>query len=386
MRFTESLDLMNNIGLLKLDLFLRGIQPLEDWPEDILLVLPENTWVAVSQREDSPYVLHTKNGQYEMLLGEQVIPIRPILPPKTYEEKTSSGLKVKDILHSHGGFIAAAPQGPCRFAKSGFDCKYCGTKKTPQALHYSNEDFVEALKILLHETPAEIVHLSSGFVESEDGGMARIESLVKDIRKHLNILISVDVMPPASNQWIDRTYAAGVDMVYYDLDVFDPQLFAKTYPEKEQKIRQGRYLQALEYAVKVFPKGAVSSHLVIGLEPYDSTRKGIDALTDLGVLPLLTFFPPQLGSALAKKWNPDLKEIVPLYAYLYEKITEKKLSTNWIRQIDVVLTPLEGRHFVGAKSGLSVAIKNFYHTTVGRKAAYGISALRRKLRVKEVKE
>lgn len=374
-----------NIGLLKLDLFLKGIRPVADWPEDLILVLPENTWVAVSQNSDSPYSLKKIREGYHLDLGAETLAVRPILPPAANQKKTTSGLRVGDILHSHGGFIAAAPRGPCRFARSGFDCKYCGTKEVPRRTDYSNQDFVEALRILIQETPAEIIHLSSGFVDSEDGGMALIEPLVREIRKHLNILISVDVMPPATDSWIDRTYAAGVDMVYYDLDVFDPGLFAATYPEKEKGIRQKRYLEALKHAVKIFPKGAVTSHLVLGLEPMESTRKGIDFLTDLGVVPLITFFPPQKGSTLAMRWQPDLKEIIPLYAYLYQKVVEKKLSTNWVRQIDVVLTPLEGRHFAGGKAGFRVAVKNFYHTTLGRKAAYGLSAIRRKLRVQEVK-
>jgi len=377
---------MINIGLVKLDLFLHGVQPVSGWGKDFILVLPENTWVAVSPNEDSPYRVKKVGSDYRLEFHEQHLPVKPILPPSVNQQTTSSGHRVGDLLHSHGGFIAAAPRGPCRFAKSGFDCKYCGSRGEPVTAHFTNEDFVDALRLLLQETPAEIIHLSSGFVETEDGGMEQLESLVREIRKHLNILISVDVMPPAENHWIDRTYAAGVDMVYYDLDVFDPVLFAATYPEKKQAIRHERYLEALQYAVKIFPGGAVTSHLVLGLEPLASTIKGIDVLTDLGVVPLITFFPPHAAGLLAERWKPDLKEIIPIYAYLYEKISEKKLSTNWIRQIDVVLTPLEGRHFAGGKSRWQVAMKNFYHTSVGRKAAYGWSALRRKLRVKEVKD
>lgn len=375
---------MINIGLLKLDLFLKGVQPVAGWPDDFIIVLPENTWVAVSADPESPYCLKQEKSDYSLEAGPESVSVKPILPPEAQLKKTSRGHLVGSLLHSHGGFIAAAPRGPCRFAKSGFSCKYCNTKGIPHPTDFTNEDFVEALQILLKETPAEIIHLSSGFVESDDGGMAQIEPLVKEIRKHLNILISVDVMPPADNRWIERTYAAGVDMVYYDLDVFDPTMFAMVYPEREQKIRQKRYLDALHHAVKIFPKGAVTSHLVLGLEPLESTRKGIDYLTDLGVVPLIAFFPPQAGSSLAMRWQPDLREVIPLYAYLYQRVAEKKLSTNWIRQIDVVLTPLEGRHFAGGSARWQVAMKNFYHTNLGRKVAYGISALRRKLRVREV--
>ncbi len=374
--------MMINIGLLKLDLFLKGIKPLAGWEDDIILILPENTWVTVSQKENSPYEVIEEGNQFELRFRDQSLKIKLLLRSPIFDERVHSSYLIRDILHSHGGYLAAAPRGPCRFAKSGFDCKYCGSKAIPEGTPYTDEDFLEALEKVLEQASPELIHLSSGFSSSEDGGMKLLEPLVKKIRERFNLLISVDVMPPAKDQWIDRTYAAGADMVYYDLDVFDPTLFAKTYPEKEKRIRQARYLEALEYAVKVFPSGAVTSHLVLGLEPYDSTQKGIDVLTDLGVVPLLTFFPPQEGSDLAKHWDPDLREIVPLYAYLYEKISNKKLSSNWIRQIDVVLTPLEGRHFVGGKSRLQVAVKNFYHTTVGRKAAYGFSSLRRKLKMK----
>lgn len=373
------------MGILKLDLLLRGLNPPHDFPEDFILILPENTHVTVTSNPHSPYSLEKKGEGLLLKSREGNLDVQALFPPSASREKTSRGYRVGDLIHVHGGFLAAAPRGPCRFAKSGFACKYCGTKETPRRTDYSNEDFVEAMQILLKETPAEIIHLSSGFVETEDGGIAMIEPLVREIRKHLNILISVDVMPPATNQWIDRTYAAGVDMVYYDLDVFDPTLFAALYPEKDKTIRQKRYLEALEYAVKIFPKGAVTSHLVLGLEPLESTQKGIDALTDLGVVPLITFFPPQPESSLAMRWQPNLKEIIPIFSYLYQRTQEKKLSTNWIRQIDVVLTPLEGRHFVGGKSGLTVAMKNFYHTSIGRKAAFGLSAIRRKLKVREVK-
>lgn len=371
---------MLNIGFLKLDLFAKGIQPLPGWDDDIILILPENTWVTVSQKPNSPYSVIEKEGHSELRIEDQSIKVKLLMRPPIFDERVKSGHLIRNILHSHGAFLVAAPRGPCRFAKSGFDCKYCGSKAEPQGTPYTDEDFLEALERVLEKASAEMIHLSSGFVTDEDGGIKILEPLIKKIRDRFNILISADILPPAKNSWINRTYAAGTDMVYYDLDVFDPELFAKTYPDKEQKIRQKRYLEALEYAVKVFPSGAVTSHLMIGLEPYASTKKGIDVLTDLGVVPLLTYFPPQENSELAARWNLEFKEIVSLYAYLYERVSAKRLSTNWIRQIDVVMTPLEGRHFVGGKSNLQVKLKNFSHTALGRSAVLGISSLRRKFK------
>jgi hypothetical protein len=64
-----------------------------------------------------------------------------------------------------------------------------------------------------------------------DGGVERLEKWVTEIRKHLNVLIALDLVPPATNDWIDKTYAMGVDALYYDSDFFnpddDPQGFRK---------------------------------------------------------------------------------------------------------------------------------------------------------------
>ena len=38
------------------------------------------------------------------------------------------------------------------------------------------------------------------------------------IRKHLHVLIALNLVPPATNEWIDVTYAMGVDALYYDSD------------------------------------------------------------------------------------------------------------------------------------------------------------------------
>ena len=230
-----------------------------------------------------------------------------------------------------------------------------------------------------------MVHLSSGFVESEDGGVLGLEPLVREIRNHFNVFISIDVMPPTEHHWIEHTYAMGVDAVYYDIDVFDPKLFRELYPEKNETFRHRHYLEALAYAAQIFPSGAVCTHLVIGLEPLESTRQGIQTLTQQGVLPLLTFFRPVQDTDLAKQWELREADVMPLYQELFEAITQHKVNPNWIRQYDVMVTPLEGRFFSDGRKNWRVAQESFYKTALGRKTALSLAAMRRNLRVREVK-
>lgn len=387
---------LENPGQVKLDLLYHGVRCAKEshLPEDpsgtVILVLPEEVWVNVTYNADyvadSPYELHFHNKKWLLIKGKQEIPVKVLRPLKAYAKKTSSGIPVSDILFLHGGFVSVEPMGVCRFTKSGLECKYCRHKGPRAKTAFSTRDLIEALALVRKEVPFDIVQLSSGFVESEDGGVLALEPLVREVRKHFHTFISIDVMPPANNDWIDRSYAMGVDAIYYDIDVFAPDLFADLYPEKEEKVRHQRYLEALEYAARTFPSGAVCTHLVLGLEPLASTKKGIETLTRMGVMPLLTFFRPLSDGHLVKKWDVKLKDVVPLYKHLFELTRKKKINPYWIRQFDVLLTPLEGRFFAGSKPSWSVSLQNFYRTAVGRQMALGMATLRRNLRVREIKK
>jgi len=385
----------DNPGKMKLDLLYRGVRLAESvhLPKDpsgaAIIVLPEDLLVNVTYEapyaQQSPYTLHYEQGVWCLETETLATPVKVIQPLKAYEHVTRSGIPVSDILCVHGTFVAVEPMGLCRFTKSGLECKYCRHKEARVKTVFTARDLIEALNVVRNEVPIDMVHLSSGFVESEDGGVLGLEPLVREIRNHFNVFISIDVMPPTENYWIDHTYAMGVDAVYYDIDVFDPELFQELYPEKKESYRHQHYIDALAYASKTFPNGAVCTHLVIGLEPLSSTREGIKTLTEKGVLPLLTFFRPVQNTDLAKQWELREQDVIPLYRELFEAIRRHKINPNWIRQYDVLITPLEGRFFSEGRSSWRVAQETFYKTSLGRKTALSLAAMRRSLRVREVK-
>ena len=387
---------LDNPARLKLDLLYYGVRPAAgtEIPDDpsgtVIMALPEDVWVNATYRadyvKDSPFELLHRGRQWFVRSHDVETEVRVLKPLKAYSKQTSSGISVSDILYLHGGFVAIEPMGLCRFTKSGLECKYCRHKGPTVQTAFTTKDVLEALEMVKKEVPVDIIQLSSGFVEGEDGGVLALDPLVHEIRKYFSVFISIDVMPPAHNDWIDRTYAMGVDAVYYDIDVFDPELFASLYPEKVEAVRHQRYIEALEYAARTFPSGAVATHLVAGLEPLQSTQSGIKRLAEAGVLPLLTFFRPLPGSALEKKWSIKNEDLIPLYQDLFEQVKRHKINPNWIRQFDVVMTPLEGRFFTGSKRSWRVAQQNFYKTGLGRKAALGLATIRRNLRVREIKK
>lgn len=379
---------MTNNALLKLQLFYYGIRAGADLPSPLTnpfglvhLVLPGGLSVSVHLNKSgtaSPFTLRRAGSQFLLdVLDPETkiqnpIPVKWTPPLQSYEQKTSSGLSVADILTVHGDFIAVHPPHACRFGQAGLSCRYCGSTRETSLLGLTTpRDLVEAIRIVEQEKRCDVVSLSSGRVHSDDGGVERLEVWVSEIRKHLDVLISLDLVPPATNDWIDKTYAMGVDALYYDTD------FSST-------AGKARQLEALAYAARIFPTGAVLSHLVVGLEPLEETRKSIDLLIDRGVVPVMAYFPPYEGSDLRNSWTATPEKVRDIYAHLYERLVRTRINPHWVQQYDVVLTALEGRFFSNESPRYHLKLKDFYETRFGRAFRFGLARLRRHLRVREV--
>jgi hypothetical protein len=383
---------VTNLALLKLRLFYSGIRAGQGLPTPLAnpfglvhLVLPEKLAVSVHLNTNgsaSPFTLLREGQQFLLdIEGQERIPVRWTPPLRSYQEKTSSGVLVSDILTVHGDFIAVHPSHPCRFGQSGLSCRYCGSsKELSQHPPFTPRDLVEAIHIVMKEKRCDVVSLSSGHVDTPDGGVERLEKWVAEIRKHVSVLICLDLVPPATDRWIDKTYAMGVDALYFDSDFFNPG----DEPHSDFERHQKRQLEALQYAARIFPTGAVLSHLVLGLEPLEQTRRRIDLLIDRGVVPVLAYFPPYDGSQLRTRWTAAPEQVQPVYAHLYERLVKTRINPHWVQQYDVVLTSLEGRFFSSEPPRYHLRLKNFYETGAGRALRFGMASLRRHLRVREV--
>jgi hypothetical protein len=381
-----------NLALLKLQLLFHGIRAGKDLPAPLTnpfglihLALPEKVFVSVhlnTNGTESPFTLRRDGGKFFLdIAGSSSIPVNWTPPLASYQKRTSSGLLVSDILTVHGDFIAVHPSHRCRFGQSGLSCRYCGSsKELSDHPPFTPRDLVEAIHLVMEEKRCDVVSLSSGHVDTPDGGVERLEKWVTEIRKHNNVLISLDLVPPATNDWIDKTYAMGVDALYYDSDFFNPN---DESPREFQK-HKARQLEALAYAAKIFPTGAVLSHLVVGLEPLKDTFESVDLLIDRGVVPVLTYFPPYGGSALRTRWTATPEQVTPVYAHLYERLVRTRINPHWVQQYDVVLTSLEGRFLSSESPRYHLKLKNFYETRAGRAVRFGLASLRRHLRVREV--
>lgn len=384
-------------GALKIDLMLRGIR-IDDpivkaWAcgsSGIDIMLPQNTPVNIPCSDEftknSPYLIKKRGSGYAITDGKAEAEVSLIERPAFYNKKTSTGIPLSNIGVVHGSYTVITPSPRCDFFNRSIECKYCAGNfdiKGKDNTVFSVEEVLETVEAVLKEKVSEIIYFSIGFSETDDGGIEFLKPYIKAVKKQFNCLVAVEALPPKENRWIEETYALGADSVLYNLEIFDKELFELICPGRAQLIGQKRYMESLTHAAKIFPNGTVASHLIVGLEPPGSTCLGIDFLTGIGVVPILPIYRPSKGRALRiEPLNTEI--IIPVYKHLYKALKKNRISLNWVRDISMVTTPLEVRELV--EDGGKSIVENFYNSKIGRKTAWGLSTLRRKLRVKNPKE
>jgi solute carrier family 13 (sodium-dependent dicarboxylate transporter), member 2/3/5 len=403
-----------NPGLLKLELMLHGIRlPMQPSLEhggavtghalfgsagDVDLLLPKGTWASVPVMRglvrQTPYELVQQGSEfYVTAKGSEArtpVVIRP--PSRVFSHRTSTGLPFGKFGTVHGPYMAISPTNRCSFLSTDDQCRFCGVGEEGSThAPVPVDDVIEAIQIARSEHPIDMVYLSVGDLGTDDGGVLFLEPYVAAIKKHFDVLVAMDALPPSDNRWIDHAYAMGVDSVSYNLEIFDADRFERICPGPARTIGRERFLEALEYAATVFPSGGTTCHLIVGLEPLESTREGIDTLTAMGVLPILPLYRPFKGRDMrrdeaAEHFDMSREELIALHSHLYRAVRGHSISLNLVRDIAIVTTPLEGR-FLAKDDGL---LKSLQHkimgTRWGRRTSAYMSDLRRALRVRYVEE
>ena len=396
-----------NPGYLKLELALKGVRvaeppangprfvretPSGELPQVIELVLPNDVWVSVpideTSQSSSPFLLEGNGEEFHLRRNGANVDVRLVPQPQFYRNTTSRGTPMWKVGSVYGGFIAINPAAACGYSLRGAPCRFCRSGSginVEEAFPMSVREVVDVVRAAFAEGCVEFVYFNPSYVGSEDAGIAFLEPYIRAIKRHFDTLVAVQIHPPQTNEWIDRTYAMGVDALSYGVEIHDQELLARRCGGRVRYIGRERYYEALGYAASVFPSGTVWSDLVLGLESSESTQAGIDALVQLGVLPVLSVLrggqPPASAFAL-----PAFETVRPLFAHLYRAVRDAKINMGWVRDLSFAITPLEARFFAGDEARMAVTMQHFYRSKLGTLAARSLSRLRRRLRVRLVSD
>jgi lipoate synthase len=185
----------------------------------------------------------------------------------------------------------------CDFKERDIGCKFCG-------INYSNN--FTSKKLLDSQTAFKLVSealsipnngirhilLSGGVIPLNDYGgnlFAETASLIKSHYPYLSIYVMLP--PPPNNYTLQKLIDAGIDEIALNIEIIDENI-RKKFISGKNAIGIKRYLEALEYLSINLPKFGSRSILMGGIEPINSTLKGIELLCKIGVMPIISHFRP----------------------------------------------------------------------------------------------
>ncbi len=352
-------------------------------PRAIDLLLPDDLCVRAPLVESSPVVLVAQGDRHVLVRAPDAPPIdvRPVPVPRFYQRNTSRGTPMWRVATVRGSHLVVHPGTVCGVSIQGSPCRFCleGARTSGDREAASVAEVVEVVRAAFDEGVCELVYFNTAFFDGEDGGIAFLAPYIDAVRRHFDTLVAAQVHPPRDPRWVERTYAMGVDALSYNLEIFDKDVLNRRCIGRVRYIGRDRYLEALAHAARIFPGGTVWSDLVLGAESPESTMAGIDALTDMGVVPVMAL-PGTLDTPV------DATALTPVLAHLYRTVKQRGVNMGWVRDLTLAITPFEARHFAGDDARLAVTVQQFTRSRLGGMAARGLARFRRRLRVRKVSE
>jgi biotin synthase-related radical SAM superfamily protein len=201
-----------------------------------------------------------------------------------------------------------------------YDCKFCAVPKLRGGVK-SRQTVRKMVEEARKTGKLHCISLTSGVEESPELEAKRVAEVVSDLLS-FGVPIGVSISPfPGVNQILKD---AGADEVKYNLETVDRKLFDRICPG----ISFQEILDALQEAVAVFGRNRVFSNVLVGLgESNETLARGIDMLTEMGVLPVLrAAYPHPLRLGEVEINRPSPERLLEMARYLKKKLEENGLD------------------------------------------------------------
>jgi len=300
----------------------KGIKKSHRLPQ--ALCLENKIITALLKREGSPWSLQ-REGDNILLYNQNKFVTSLGLP----EKPPYFGKRFSDGTLSENVIAVAGEQTPgflfyplCAYFDKGAPCKFCSVKSTRATLgkelvtDFTDQQVMEATK-LFQNTPwrdIPIVAITTGTFPECDNGAEYVSQKIRQIYAALDPKIPIHVltMPPNNLDLIKKYKEAGATTLAFNLEVFDPNIFANICPGKEKYYGYKKFLGAFDKAREVFGDYNVFCGFIWGLEPVESTLEGYRYFLDRGISISSNVFHSDAKSAFANKPHPPVEIITDL--------------------------------------------------------------------------
>lgn len=235
--------------------------------------------------------------------GELRVPVELVPCPAYYHATARSGKPLSrygqlcadrlGIGITNNCYYWRTPERRCKFCSIGLNLKSEQRDKWVEEItEVADAAFADEIQ------PARHVLLGGGTPDGPDSGAIRIAEGARALKARWDRPIYAMIVPPQDDAYIDLLKESGVDELGMNIEIFDPVVAEELIPGKYHEVGLERYRTALEHAVKVFGPVNTRSIMVVGLEPLESTVRGVEWLASMGVMPILSPFRPMAGTEL----------------------------------------------------------------------------------------
>lgn len=270
--------------------------------------------------EQSNLVLDYIGKEFTINENNNNTPVDPIPLNNNILEKNKNGIPFTDLASTQLDRVRISPIDGCAFS-----CKFCNQNNWEYKL-YDSEELIEAARKAIRESPTPIKHMliSGGTPKISD--YEYFDNTVQEITKAFDMPIDVMMSPRKDLNCLQKLKSFGVSGLSINLELFDENIANKLAPQKSITIGKTLYFEFLKEAVKIFGEGNVRSILIVGLEPIESTLKGIEELAKIKVVPVLSPFIASDDTLLKDHPTPDIETLIK--AWEESKKIVKKYEMN----------------------------------------------------------
>jgi len=311
-------------------------------PEELLL--PMDTTCQVRENRTSPWLCTVEDGVLILKKdGKFVIEARHIPRPKYYSMEASEGVIMRRIAPKRGQDCLVLNYAPfCMYWSTDDGCRFCNIvpnmKWTKDDLQISKRNYDQIMKTAraaFEEGAVRHILLTGGFmtlgkrddkeVDLEDEMiLSVIRAMQEGIgKKDIPVNVIRTVPKDEDLKSIEEHKKLGAYSVAYNLEIWDPALFARYCSGKEKVQGRDHWLRGLEHAVEVYGPGKVSTHLVTGfMEPEDTLLEGVEWCSErgVGIIPLV--WSPVVGTPFEHFRTP----VAEWFVEMVKKIVDIRLK------------------------------------------------------------
>lgn len=272
-----------------------------------------NAPIDVKFIEYTPFCLNLDEADELVLFyyDQRISNVRAFpVDPLSLKVTKAHGIPYESVAYLSTDRLRIHMTNSCIYKLRGQACTFCNIQMTEGVMPF--EDIEEVVEDYLKNC-GQLRHFLIGGQSAEEKSVKpRVAEIIRIVRRHTDKGIYV-MSIPYSHASTKEMFDAGMTEIACNMEIYDERIAREIMPGKGRITRE-EYLDALSYAVSLMgAHGNVKSALIAGLEPYESFLRGIRALAEQGIEPIISVFRPLENTPLSHYMAPPLCDLYQLF-------------------------------------------------------------------------